>query len=236
GKRRVYQMPEVKLPAGISLADELRVQTYRGAMQRYPSLTEDVMRAYLREAAADEATRDALAVLPAGTTPDDAPLDDVLLALARAGERCRLTPEELAGEDGAALKRRGGYVYTHLEALRAKLPDAGARPGEDADAYTVLARCEYELAVVISMAFADDYLIVADFINGAKSQGISVGPGRGSGAGSIVAYCVGITNIDPLRFGLLFERFLNPERVSMPDFDIDFSDVRRGEVIDYVRR
>src|SRR5690606_32959648 len=104
------------------------------------------------------------------------------------------------------------------------------------DAYTVLARCEYELAVVISMGFADYYLIVADFINWAKGRGISVGPGRCSGAGSIVAYCIGITNIDPLRFGLLFERFLNPERVSMPDFDIDFSDVRRGEVIEYVRR
>lgn len=236
GKRRVYQMPEVKLPEGISLADELRVQTYRGAMQRYPSLTEEVMRAYLLEAAADEQTRDALSALPPGTTPDDAPLDAVLLALARAGERCRLSPEELGGEDGAALKRRGGYVYTHLEALRAKLPDAGARPAEDADAYTVLARCEYELAVIISMGFADYYLIVADFINWARSQGISVGPGRGSGAGSIVAYCIGITNIDPLRFRLLFERFLNPERISMPDFDIDFSDVRRGEVIDYVRR
>src|SRR5690606_5863800 len=165
GKRRVYQMPEVKLPEGISLADELRVQTYRGAMQRYPSLTEEVMRAYLLEAAADEQTRDALSALPPGTTPDDAPLDAVLLALARAGERCRLSPEELGGEDGAALKRRGGYVYTHLEALRAKLPDAGARPAEDADAYTVLARCEYELAVIISMGFADYYLIVADFIN-----------------------------------------------------------------------
>jgi len=236
GKKRVYQMPEVKLAEGISLADELRVQTYRGAMQRYPSLTEEVLRAYLKEAAAEEQTAPALSTLPEGTTPETAPFDDVLLALARAGERCRLTPEELEGEDGAALRRRGGYVYTHLEALRPKLADAGSRPGDDADAYTVLARCEYELAVIISMGFADYYLIVADFINWAKSQGISVGPGRGSGAGSIVAYCIGITNIDPLRFGLLFERFLNPERVSMPDFDIDFSDVRRGEVIEYVRR
>src|SRR5690606_8874419 len=83
----------------------------------------------------------------------------------------------------------------------------------------VLQRCEYELAVVISMGFADYYLIVADFINWAKSQGISVGPGRGSCAGSIVAYAICITNIDPLRFGLLFVRFLNPERISMPDFD-----------------
>jgi DNA polymerase-3 subunit alpha len=235
GKRRVYQMPEIRVPEGMTLADQLRVQTYRGAMQRYASLTEDVMRAYLAEAADDEGTRAALASLPQGTTPETAPLDDVLLALARAGELCRLSDEELAGEDGAALRRRGGYVYTHLEGLRARLPDAGSRPGEDADAYTVLSRCEYELAVIISMGFADYYLIVADFINWAKGQGISVGPGRGSGAGSIVAYCIGITNIDPLRFGLLFERFLNPERISMPDFDIDFSDVRRGEVIDYVR-
>ncbi len=236
GSKRVYQMPEIALPAGLTLADQLRVQTYRGAMQRYGSLTEDVMRAYLEQAAAEERTRDALVSLPAGTTPATAPLDDVLLALARAGEKCCLSPEELEGDDGAALRRRGGYVYPHLDRLKEQLSDAGARPAEEADAYTVLARCEYELAVIISMGFADYYLIVADFINWAKSQGISVGPGRGSGAGSVVAYCVGIVNIDPLRFGLLFERFLNPERVSMPDFDIDFSDVRRGEVIDYVRQ
>src|SRR5256884_3924295 len=78
--------------------------------------------------------------------------------------------------------------------------------------------------------------IVADFIKHAKSQGIPVGPGRGSGAGSLVAYALTITDLDPIRFGLLFERFLNPERVSMPDFDIDFCQDRRGEVIDYVQQ
>lgn len=97
-------------------------------------------------------------------------------------------------------------------------------------------RLEHELNVITQMGFPGYFLIVADFIKWAKSQGISVGPGRGSGAGSLVAWVLTITNLDPLRFGLLFERFLNPERVSMPDFDIDFCQERRGEVIDYVQR
>ena len=84
------------------------------------------------------------------------------------------------------------------------------------------------------MGFAGYFLVVADFINWAKEQGIRVGPGRGSGAGSIAAYAMRITDLDPLVHGLLFERFLNPERVSMPDFDIDFDERRRGEVIRYV--
>ncbi len=95
-------------------------------------------------------------------------------------------------------------------------------------------RLEYELSVISKMGYTDYYLIVQDFVTYAKSKGIPVGPGRGSGAGSIAAYCSGITGIDPLKYGLLFERFLNPERVSMPDFDIDFCFVRRQEVIDYV--
>ena len=97
-------------------------------------------------------------------------------------------------------------------------------------------RCEYELGVIQKMGYTDYFLIVWDYINYAKSVGIPVGPGRGSGAGSIVAYAIGITDIDPLRYNLLFERFLNPERISMPDFDVDFSDERRQEVIDYVAR
>ena len=97
-------------------------------------------------------------------------------------------------------------------------------------------RLEYELGIIEKMGFVDYYLIVWDFIRYARSQDIPVGPGRGSGAGSLCAYCMGITDIDPLRYGLLFERFLNPERVSMPDFDIDFCNERRGEVIEYVRR
>ena len=83
-------------------------------------------------------------------------------------------------------------------------------------------RLEYEIGVIRRMGYTNYYLIVFDFINYAKQQGIPVGPGRGSGAGSLAAYCVGITNIDPIRYNLLFERFLNPERVSMPDFDVDF--------------
>ena len=97
-------------------------------------------------------------------------------------------------------------------------------------------RLEYEIGVIKRMGYTNYYLIVFDFINYAKSQGIPVGPGRGSGAGSLCAYCVGITNIDPIRYNLLFERFLNPERVSMPDFDVDFCYERRQEVIDYVNR
>jgi DNA polymerase-3 subunit alpha len=95
-------------------------------------------------------------------------------------------------------------------------------------------RLDYELSVICQMKFAGYFLIVADFIAWSKSQGIAVGPGRGSGAGSIVAWCLQITDLDPIRFGLIFERFLNPERVSMPDFDIDFCQERRDEVISYV--
>ena len=97
-------------------------------------------------------------------------------------------------------------------------------------------RIEYELSVIDKMGFNAYYLIVADFVNYAKSSGIPVGPGRGSGAGSLVAYLVSITDVDPIEYELLFERFLNPERVSMPDFDIDFCYNRREEVIDYVKR
>ncbi len=95
-------------------------------------------------------------------------------------------------------------------------------------------RLDYELSVITRMGFVDYYLIVWDFIHFAKTHGIVVGPGRGSGAGSLVAYCMGITDVNPLKYGLLFERFLNPERVSMPDFDVDFCYERRQEVIDYV--
>ena len=95
-------------------------------------------------------------------------------------------------------------------------------------------RLEYELGIIDKMGYTDYYLIVHDFIRHAKSAGIPVGPGRGSGAASICAYCIGITGIDPMKYNLLFERFLNPERVSMPDFDVDFCFERRGEVIDYV--
>ena len=99
----------------------------------------------------------------------------------------------------------------------------------------VCERMEYELGVITRTGYAGYFLIVQEFINWAKDRGIPVGPGRGSGSGSLVAYCLGITNVDPLRFDLIFERFLNPDRVSMPDFDVDFCYERRGEVIEYVR-
>ena len=100
----------------------------------------------------------------------------------------------------------------------------------------LLPKLDYELNVIRKMGYVDYYLIVWDFIHYAKTNGIPVGPGRGSGAGSILAYAIEITDIDPIKYGLLFERFLNPERISMPDFDVDFSDERRQEVIDYVAR
>ncbi|MDH5675100.1 MAG: DNA polymerase III subunit alpha [Myxococcales bacterium] len=108
--------------------------------------------------------------------------------------------------------------------------------GKDYDEKTYRQRLEMECDVIISMGFPGYFLIVHDFIHWSKEHSIPVGPGRGSGAGSLVAYSLGITDIDPLPYGLLFERFLNPERVSMPDFDIDFCMDRRDEVIDYVRR
>ena len=99
-----------------------------------------------------------------------------------------------------------------------------------------LRRIEYELSVIDKMGFNDYFLIVRDFVNFAKTKGIPVGPGRGSGAGSLVAFCIGITGIDSIKYDLLFERFLNPERISLPDFDIDFCYNRRDEVIEYVKR
>ena len=122
-----------------------------------------------------------------------------------------------------------------LEGIRRLYPDAkepdGDFPGDEP--YT---RLSYELGVISGMGYVDYFLIVWDFINYAKQNGIMVGPGRGSGAGSIVAYSLGITMLDPLKYQLLFERFLNPERVSMPDIDVDFCYERRQEVIDYVAR
>ena len=117
--------------------------------------------------------------------------------------------------------------------LARRLEEEGTAPGFDASAYTD--RLAFELNVITGMNYQGYFLIVADFIQWAKAQGIPVGPGRGSGAGSLVAWALTITDLDPMRFGLLFERFLNPERVSMPDFDIDFCQDRRDEVIAYVR-
>ncbi len=120
------------------------------------------------------------------------------------------------------------------EGLEMLLARHGCAPGHTAEEYRQ--RLDFELSVIVRMKFPGYFLIVADFIKWAKAQGIPVGPGRGSGAGSLVAYSLTITDLDPIRFGLLFERFLNPERVSMPDFDIDFCQDRRDEVIAYVRQ
>ena len=125
---------------------------------------------------------------------------------------------------------------THFDFFR-KLCDDGIkkRYGEN-PSKEILDRAEYEISVIKKMGYVDYFLIVWDFIHYAKTHGISVGPGRGSGAGSIIAYAIEITDIDPMKYDLLFERFLNPERISMPDFDVDFSDTHRQEVIDYVSR
>ncbi len=120
-----------------------------------------------------------------------------------------------------------------IAGLAARLEVHGCAPGKTAGDYET--QLEHELGIIIDMDFPGYFLIVADFIKWAKEKNIPVGPGRGSGAGSVVAWALTITDLDPLRFGLLFERFLNPERVSMPDFDIDFCQERRDEVFSYVQ-
>ncbi len=135
--------------------------------------------------------------------------------------------------DGAPLDAEASLRAKAAAGLDVRLASVGTAPGFVADDYAE--RLAFELDVIVRMRFPGYFLIVADFIGWAKARGIPVGPGRGSGAGSLVAYALAITDLDPLRFGLLFERFLNPERVSMPDFDIDFCQNRRDEVINYVR-
>ena len=125
---------------------------------------------------------------------------------------------------------------THLDYFEKLCDDGlieryGKNPSDE-----IKKRLEYEISIIDKMGYVDYFLIVWDYIHYAKSNGIPVGPGRGSGAGSIAAYAIGITDIDPIKYNLLFERFLNPERISMPDFDVDFSDERRQEVIDYVSK
>jgi DNA polymerase-3 subunit alpha len=131
--------------------------------------------------------------------------------------------DHLRAESSRGLERRLAALY----------PDASERERRRPE---YVARLEFEIGTIVQMGFPGYFLIVADFINWAKSNGVPVGPGRGSGAGSLVAYSLGITDLDPLRYALLFERFLNPERVSMPDFDIDFCQDGRDRVIDYVKQ
>ena len=138
----------------------------------------------------------------------------------------------------------GKYKFPHYIPENGKTPmefirdliDEGVKIKYGKETQEIRDRIEMELAVIEKQGFIEYYLIVWDYINAARQMGISVGPGRGSGAGSIVAYLINITDIDPLKYGLYFERFLNSERVSAPDFDIDFEDSRRQEVIEYVRR
>ncbi|MDR1859165.1 MAG: DNA polymerase III subunit alpha [Treponema sp.] len=161
----------------------------------------------------------------------------------RIAERCvadipKITVKDLPGylpdcDIPAGFATADEYLQ-HLatEGLAQRYPAEKAEGGEQWRA--AQERLEYELGVIIKMGFTGYFLIVADFINWAREHGIPVGPGRGSGAGSIAAYALRITNIDPLKYGLLFERFLNPERVTMPDFDIDFANDGRDDVIRYV--
>ncbi len=144
--------------------------------------------------------------LPDFPTPEGVTIDEALRQQATAG-----------------LEQRLVALYPEQELRDAKRPEYAAR-------------LEFETCTIIQMGFAGYFLIVADFINWAKQDGVPVGPGRGSGAGSLVAYSLGITDLDPLRYTLLFERFLNPERISMPDFDIDFCQHGRDRVIEYVKK
>jgi DNA polymerase-3 subunit alpha len=153
---------------------------------------------------------------------------------ARAGLIARLTPyypESVQAELVDALSVPSGEGWEEMQPF-ATLRAHGV--WDEVKAYKD--RLEFEITIINRMGFGGYFLIVADFIKWAKENGIPVGPGRGSGAGSVVAWALTITDLDPLRLGLLFERFLNPERVSMPDFDIDFCETRRGEVIRYVQQ
>ncbi|MCB1437897.1 MAG: DNA polymerase III subunit alpha [Rhodobiaceae bacterium] len=143
--------------------------------------------------------------------------------------------QEAAGKNGAAADPETEELVRQAHAgLEARLAAHGAAAGYAVDDYRK--RLDFELDVIARMKYSGYFLIVSDFIKWAKGRGIPVGPGRGSGAGSVVAWSLTITDLDPMRFGLLFERFLNPERVSMPDFDIDFCQERRDEVIEYVQQ
>jgi DNA polymerase-3 subunit alpha len=157
---------------------------------------------------------------------------EVLLSTVEIAERCDVQFEQKYHLPNFPLPDE----YAGDEAMLRELSQRGAieRYGEPLPA-DVKERLEYELDVIVKTRYAGYFLIVWDFIRAAKERDIPVGPGRGSSAGSIVAYALGITDVDPLRFDLLFERFLNPDRISMPDIDIDFCYERRGEVIDYVR-
>ncbi|MGH6769522.1 MAG: DNA polymerase III subunit alpha, partial [Xanthobacteraceae bacterium] len=168
-------------------------------------------------------------------------IPEAVASTVEVARRCSFRPKTLSpilprfsvGEDNAAVDEAAELRRQAAAGLEQRLTVHGLAPGRTAEDYRE--RLAYELGVIESMKYPGYFLIVADFIQWAKAQGIPVGPGRGSGAGSLVAYALTITDLDPLRFDLIFERFLNPERVSMPDFDIDFCQDRRDEVIRYVQ-
>ena len=170
-----------------------------------------------------------------------ADLPEALASTVEIAERCAFRPRThdpilprfSTGEGGSTVDEATELRKRAEAGLTRRLASAGAAPGHTADEYRE--RLDFELGVIAGMKYPGYFLIVADFIQWAKNHGIPVGPGRGSGAGSLVSYALTITDLDPIRFGLLFERFLNPERVSMPDFDIDFCQDRREEVIRYVQ-
>ena len=160
-----------------------------------------------------------------------------LRADAHAGLEARLVRIAELGRAAATTVFPGEGRGPGSQALSSETLDPGLRRGTEDDWRTPYReRLDFELDVIIAMGFPGYFLIVADFIKWAKDHDIPVGPGRGSGAGSVVAWSLTITDLDPMKLGLLFERFLNPERVSMPDFDIDFCETRRGEVIRYVQQ
>jgi DNA polymerase III subunit alpha len=173
---------------------------------------------------------------PAEMTAAFADLPEALASTVEIARRCAFRPEKRRPILPPFDTRRGRDEAAELAAqAKAGLKDRLAVSPGFAERKVYEDRLAYELGVIEKMGFPGYFLIVADFIKWAKTHGIPVGPGRGSGAGSVVAWSLTITDLDPIRFGLLFERFLNPERVSMPDFDIDFCQERRGEVIEYVR-
>jgi DNA polymerase-3 subunit alpha len=227
-------------PLLVKLAKEIGVKTV---------VTNDVH--YLRQS--DAEMQDVLLCVQTGKTLDD-PLRlrfnsdqyylknyDEMLALFPDMEEALDNTLEIAQKCNVEIQFKMPLIPNYVpdngmtpEAYLRQLAEEGIKKRYETVTEEIKKRLNYELSVINSMGFNEYYLIVWDFINYAKSVNIPVGPGRGSGVGSIVAFAIGITNVEPLRFNLLFERFLNPERKSMPDFDIDFCFERRGEVIEYV--
>ena len=208
---------------------------------------------YLRKE--DAESHDVLLCIQTGKTVDDAnrmryePQNFYLRSTEEMEELFRGYPEAVENSQRIADRCNFDFTFGKYHLPEFKLPPGYDSPtylrklceegfleryGTDKEHYR--AQLEYEMDMIGKMGFTDYFLIVSDFVRYAKSVGIPVGPGRGSAAGSMVSYCLHITDIDPMDYSLYFERFLNPERVSMPDIDMDFGDTRRGEVVDYVRR